>query len=424
MLTQNGAPSQLESFDYKPKLRDMFGQELPDSVRAGQRLTGMTAKQTSLPLVGSKFDFKQYGKSGAYISDLFPNIAKITDDLCIIKSMHTDAINHDPALTFLQTGAQVGNRPSMGSWLSYGLGSENQNLPAFTVLLSKGKGNGQGVYSKLWGNGFLDSTHQGVQLSASEDPILYLNNPKGIDSESRRKMLNHLGKLNEMGFDEFGDPEIKAKIKQYEMAFRMQTAVPEITDVSSEPDQIKKVPRLGAKAYQQSVAFLRIKDAVNPLDNSAVHPESYSIVKRMSKDSKTKLEDFIGNKEILKGIHLENYCTDTVGIPTLKDIISELEKPGLDPRKKVKLFEFNANIKTIDDLKVGQILPGIVNNVTNFGCFVNIGIKESGLVHISKLKKGYVGNVSDVVHLNQHVQVKVEEVDIARKRIQLAMNFD
>ncbi|MDG2279910.1 MAG: Tex family protein [Flavicella sp.] len=188
-------------------------------------------------------------------------------------------------------------------------------------------------------------------------------------------------------------------------------------------DQIKKVPRLGAKAYQQSVAFLRIKDAVNPLDNSAVHPESYSIVKRMSKDSKTKLEDFIGNKEILKGIHLENYCTDTVGIPTLKDIISELEKPGLDPRKKVKLFEFNANIKTIDDLKVGQILPGIVNNVTNFGCFVNIGIKESGLVHISKLKKGYVGNVSDVVHLNQHVQVKVEEVDTARKRIQLSMNF-
>lgn len=241
MLTQNGAPSQLESFDYKPKLRDMFGQELPDSVRAGQRLTGMTSKQASLPLVGSKFDFKQHGKSGAWVSGLFPNIAKITDDLCIIKSMHTDAINHDPALTFLQTGAQVGNRPSIGSWLSYGLGSENQNLPAFCVLLSKGKGNGQGVYSKLWGNGFLDSTHQGVQLSASEDPILYLNNPKGIDTESRRKMLNHLGKLNEMGFDEFGDPEIKAKIKQYEMAFRMQTAVPEITDVSSEPDHIKKL---------------------------------------------------------------------------------------------------------------------------------------------------------------------------------------
>ncbi|WP_152285984.1 Tex family protein [Flavicella marina] len=189
-------------------------------------------------------------------------------------------------------------------------------------------------------------------------------------------------------------------------------------------DQIKKVPRLGAKAYQQSVAFLRIKDAKNPLDNSAVHPESYAIVKKMAKDTKTALDDFIGNRDILKTLDLNNYCTDAVGIPTLKDIISELEKPGLDPRKKVKVFEFNATIKTIDDLKTGQILPGIVNNVTNFGCFVNIGIKESGLVHISKLKKGYVGNVSDVVHLNQHVQVRVEEVDIARKRIQLSMNFD
>jgi len=241
MLTQNGAPSQLESFDYKPKLRDMFGQELPDSVRGEQRLTGMTANQKSYPLVGSKVDFKQYGKSGTYISDLFPNIAKITDDICVIKSMHTDAINHDPALTFLQTGSQVGSRPSMGSWLSYGLGSENKNLPAFCVLLSKGKGNGQGVYSKLWGNGFLDSTHQGVQLSASEDPILYLKNPKGMDADSRRKMLNHLGSLNELGLEEFGDPEIKAKIKQYEMAYRMQTAVPEITDVSKEPDHIKKM---------------------------------------------------------------------------------------------------------------------------------------------------------------------------------------
>ncbi|WP_139957332.1 DUF1501 domain-containing protein [Flavicella sediminum] len=241
MLTQNGAPSQLESFDYKPKLRDMFGQELPDSVRGEQRLTGMTANQNSYPLVGSKFDFKQHGDSGMYVSDLFPNIAKITDDICMIKSMHTDAINHDPALTFLQTGSQVGSRPSMGSWLSYGLGSENKNLPAFTVLLSKGKGNGQGVYSKLWGNGFLDSIHQGVQLSASEDPILYLKNPNGMDADSRRKMLNHLGSLNEIGYQEFGDPEIQAKIKQYEMAYRMQTAVPEITDVSKEPDHIKKM---------------------------------------------------------------------------------------------------------------------------------------------------------------------------------------
>jgi protein Tex len=188
-------------------------------------------------------------------------------------------------------------------------------------------------------------------------------------------------------------------------------------------DQIKKVPRLGAKAYQQSVAFLRIKDAKNPLDNSSVHPESYAIVKKMAKNAKTELENIIGNSSILSSLNLEDYCTDTIGIPTLKDIISELEKPGIDPRKKVKTFEFNDAIKTIDDLRTGQILPGLVNNVTNFGCFVNIGIKESGLVHISKLSKGYVGNVSDVVHLNQQVQVRVEEVDTVRKRIQLSMNF-
>lgn len=241
MLTQNGAPSQLESFDYKPKLNDMFGQDLPDSIRQGQRLTGMTANQESFPLVGSKFKFNQYGNSGTWVSELFPNIAKITDDICMIKSMHTDAINHDPALTFLQTGSQQGNRPSMGSWFSYGLGSENKNLPAFCVLLSKGSGNGQGVYSKLWSNGFLDSTHQGVQLSASEDPILYLNNPDGMDKVQRKKMLDHLSELNNLGYAEFGDPEIHSKIKQYEMAFRMQTAVPEITDLSKEPDHITKM---------------------------------------------------------------------------------------------------------------------------------------------------------------------------------------
>ena len=241
MLTQNGAPSQLESFDYKPKLNEMFGQDLPDSIRQGQRLTGMTANQKSFPLVGSKFNFQQYGKSGTWVSDLFPNIAKITDDICVIKSMHTDAINHDPALTFLQTGAQQGNRPSMGSWFSYGLGSENKNLPAFCVLLSRGSGNGQGVYSKLWSNGFLDSTHQGVQLSASEDPILYLNNPDGMTKAQRKKMLDNLAELNNLGHAEFGDPEIHSKIKQYEMAFRMQTAVPEITDLSKEPDHITKM---------------------------------------------------------------------------------------------------------------------------------------------------------------------------------------
>ncbi|MEM8523944.1 MAG: DUF1501 domain-containing protein [Bacteroidota bacterium] len=237
-LFQNGAPSQLESFDYKPKLREMYGEDLPESIRGGQRLTGMTAYQDRFPLVGSKFDFKQYGHSGAWISDLFPNIGKIADDICVIRSMHTEAINHDPALTFMQTGAQQGNRPSMGAWLSYGLGSENKNLPDFCVLLSRGKGNGQGVYSKLWTNGFLDSYHQGVQFSASEEPVLYLNDPKGTDRQSRRRMLDKLAELNSMNHEEFGDPEIYAKIQQYEMAYRMQTAVPELTDLSKEPESI------------------------------------------------------------------------------------------------------------------------------------------------------------------------------------------
>ncbi len=240
-LFQDGAPSQLESFDYKPKLREMMGQELPQSVRGSQILTGMTAQQKSFPLVGSFYDFKQYGNSQAWISDLFPYTAKIVDDICIVRSMYTEAINHDPALTFFQTGAQQGNRPSMGSWVSYGLGSENKNLPAFCVLLSKGKGNGQGVYSKLWSNGFLDSVHQGVQFSSGESPVLYLNNQDGIDRRDRRKMLDKLAELNDISYKEFGDPEITTKIQQYEMAYRMQTAMPEIMDVSKESDDIVKM---------------------------------------------------------------------------------------------------------------------------------------------------------------------------------------
>ena len=240
-LFQNGAPSQLDLFDYKPKLNEMFGEELPASVRMGQRLTGMTADQKKFPLAGSYFKFNQYGKHQMWFSELLPHISSIADDLCIIKSLHTEAINHDPALTFFQTGAQVGNRPSMGAWLSYGLGSENKNLPAFCVLLSKGKGNGQGVYSKLWTNGFLDSYHQGVQFSSGENPVLYLNNPEGTDRDDRRKMLDNLAALNEESYKEFGDPEINTKIQQYEMAYRMQTAVPEITDMSKEPEDTIKL---------------------------------------------------------------------------------------------------------------------------------------------------------------------------------------
>lgn len=235
-LFQNGAPAQQELFDYKPKLREMNGKEIPPSVRGTQRLTGMTAGQASFPLVGSFVDFKQYGASRAWISDLLPYTSRIVDDLCIVRSLYTEAINHDPALTFIQTGSQQGNRPSMGSWLSYGLGNENKNLPAFTVLLSRGVGNGQGVYSKLWSNGFLDSVHQGVQFSKGEDPVLYLRD--GMNRGERREMLDNLSALNEMSYQQFGDPEITTRIQQYEMAYRMQTAVPEVMDLSKEPDSI------------------------------------------------------------------------------------------------------------------------------------------------------------------------------------------
>jgi hypothetical protein len=240
-LFQNGAPSQLDLFDYKPLLNKMQGEDLPASIRNGQRLTGMTADQKKFPLAGTMFQFGQYGQARAWISELMPFTAKVADDLCFVKSLYTEAINHDPALTFMQTGAQQGNRPSMGAWLSYGLGSENKNLPAFCVLLSKGKGNGQGVYSKLWSNGFLDSIHQGVQFSNGENPVLYLSDPDGMTRTERRKMLDELAALNSESYQEFGDPEIKAKIQQYEMAYRMQTAVPDLTDTSKEPEDTLKM---------------------------------------------------------------------------------------------------------------------------------------------------------------------------------------
>lgn len=235
-LFQSGAPSQFELFDWKPKLREMHGQELPASVRMGQRLTGMTANQKSFPLIGARVDFRQYGQSGAWISDLLPYTARVVDDLCIIKSMHTEAINHDPAVTFFQTGHQQPGRPAMGAWLSYGLGSENSNLPAFVVLLSRGKGNIQPLASRVWGSAFLPSIHQGVQFRGGQDPVLYLRDPDGMDSLSRRNMLDVLARLNHRAAEEFGDPEISARISQYEMAYRMQSSVPELTDLSDEPD--------------------------------------------------------------------------------------------------------------------------------------------------------------------------------------------
>ncbi len=236
-LFQSGAPSQMDLFDPKPLLNKMYGEELPDSIRLGQRLTGMTAGQTSFPLAGSLFNFKQYGQSGAWMSELLPYQSKIADELCFIHSMHTDAINHDPAVTFMQTGSQFPGRPSIGSWVNYGLGSENENLPGFIVLITK-NGGGQPLYSRLWGNGFLPSKHQGVRFLSGKDPVLYLSNPTGISHEDRKAQLALLRQMQEGQFETLNDPEIEARIAQYEMAFRMQSSVPEISDISGEPDYI------------------------------------------------------------------------------------------------------------------------------------------------------------------------------------------
>ena len=236
-LFQSGAPSQLDLFDHKPLLNKMNGKELPESVFGGQRLTGMTAGQNSFPLAGSQFKFKQHGNSGAWISDLMPHISKISDELCFIKSMHTEAINHDPAVTFIQTGSQIPGRPSIGSWLSYGLGSDNKNLPGFVVLITKDK-YGQPLYSRSWGNGFLPSQHQGVQFRSGKNPVLYLDNPPGVTKDLRKEQLDFLSKMQKDRYSDIGDPEILSRISQYEMAFRMQTSVPEVMDISDEPNSI------------------------------------------------------------------------------------------------------------------------------------------------------------------------------------------
>lgn len=236
-LFQSGGPSQVDLFDHKPLLNDRHGQQLPDHVRRGQRLTGMSANQASIPLAGSPFAFARAGRGPAMMSELLPYTAAVADELCIVRSMWTEAINHDPAITFFQTGSQIAGRPSMGSWLSYGLGSENRNLPSFVVLVSAGQG-GQPLYTRLWDSGFLDSRHQGVQFRSGRESVLYLSNPDGVCQSGRRAMLDRLGELNHAQFERELDPEIESRIAQYELAYRMQTAVPEVTDVDVEPDEV------------------------------------------------------------------------------------------------------------------------------------------------------------------------------------------
>jgi len=235
-LFMSGAPSQLDMWDYKPKMNDWYDKDLPDSIRNGQRITTMTSGQKRFPIAPSIFKFNQHGKHGAWVSEALPHTASVIDDLAVIRTVNTEAINHDPAITYIQTGSQLPGRPSTGAWLSYGLGSMNQNLPAFVVLHSTVNGGfgGQALYSRLWGSGFLSTRHQGVSMRSTGDPVLYLSNPAGISSKMRRRMLDNLAKLNEERFREIGDPEIRSRISQYEMAYRMQTSVPELTDISDE----------------------------------------------------------------------------------------------------------------------------------------------------------------------------------------------
>ena len=239
-LFMSGGPAQHDLFDHKPKLRELNGQNLPPEILGVQRLTGMSANQANFPLAGSKFDFAQHGQSGAWVSSLLPHTAKVVDDLCFVKSLWTEAINHDPAMTFFQTGSQIAGRPSLGAWASYGLGSMNDNLPGFVVLVTK-KPTDQPLYARLWGNGFLDSRYQGVRFSSGKDAVFYLSNPDGVCQSGRRALLDKLGELNRMQFEAELDPEIETRISQYEMAYRMQTSVPEVSDASTEPQKVREL---------------------------------------------------------------------------------------------------------------------------------------------------------------------------------------
>ncbi|MDB4445559.1 DUF1501 domain-containing protein [Akkermansiaceae bacterium] len=237
-----GGPSHIDLFDYKPIQRKLHGTELPDSVRQDQRLTGMSSGQKSFPCVAPMFEFGQYGEHQTWVNkDLLPHTAGVVDKITIVKSLHTEAVNHDPAITFINTGAQQQGKPSMGAWLSYGMGSVNENMPGYVVMISRGRGQLQALYDRLWGSGFLPAKHQGVKLRSAGEPVLYLKNPKGFDREARRGQLDSLEQLNELNYDKFADPEIQARISQYELAFRMQSEVPGLMDIEGEPDHVKEL---------------------------------------------------------------------------------------------------------------------------------------------------------------------------------------
>jgi len=255
----SGGPSHIDMYDYHPKMREIHGIELPDSIRNGQRITGMTSGQKSFPCVAPMFEFSRHGQNGSWFSEIIPNIASIADEITLVKSVHTEAINHDPAITAINTGVQQPGKPSMGAWLDWGMGSPNKNLPGYVVMISKGRGQSQALYDRLWGSGFLPSKHQGVKFRSAGDPVLYLSNPKGVSRDMRRSMLDGIAKINQAKKAESGDPEIDARIAQYEMAYRMQTSVPDLVDLKDEPKHVldlygKDAMRKGSFAHNCLIA--------------------------------------------------------------------------------------------------------------------------------------------------------------------------
>jgi hypothetical protein len=269
-LHMNGGPSQIDLWDYKPRLREFFDKDLPPTVQGGQRLSTMTSGQTRFPVAPSKYKFEQKGQSGRWVNtDLLPYTSQIVDDIALMKGVHTNAINHDPACTFVMSGNEIPGRPSIGSWISYGLGSENNDLPSFVVFTPRFPegSNGQAIYSRMWGSGFLPTKYSGVALRGTGDPVLYLPNPEGVSTTDRRTMLDTLGKLNARNFERLGDPEIHTRISQYEMAFRMQRSVPELTDLSAEPQSVldlygPNVTKSGSYAHSALMARRLIERGV------------------------------------------------------------------------------------------------------------------------------------------------------------------
>ena len=279
-LLQNGAPSHVDLFDYKPKLKEWHGKEIPAEIRKGKRLSTMTSGQSAKPVLGEITTFAQHGKSGAWVSDFLPRTAEIADELCFIKSMHTEAVNHAPAITFFLTGGEIPGRPSMGAWLTYGLGTDSQNLPSYVVMTSRDKeaSCGQIFYDFYWGSGFLQSKFQGVKFRGSGDPVLYLSNPDGLSREMRRGILDDITKMNEIKLKEFGDPEIATRISQYEMAYRMQASVPELTDFSKEPASVLEMYGPDVKR-QGSYVVWDDHEFENNLDPEAISPAKLTAAK-------------------------------------------------------------------------------------------------------------------------------------------------